>query len=348
MKIPEKHYDVVSFGNALVDVQADVTDERLAELGLEKNKMQLVSAPQAAWLYNQMPPATESSGGSGANSMAVVAALGGKAGFMGRVEGDTFGKLFTHDLRAQGVAFDPYIRPVATGGTGRCLILVTPDGKRTMNTYLGTSDRAGHEDLKPQAIAEARIALFEGYMFDGNDDARQTTLWAMEYARRAGTKVAFTLSSESCIERHRDTFRHIAEHVADIVLTNDAEVMSLYQTGNFSMARLCVQRDCRTAIITKGAAGAEYISGTQVIRVPAIPGVQVVDTTGAGDAFAGGVLYSLAQKLPPTRAMRIGALCAAEVISHHGARPRADLRAFVAAGLKANPLRPRNRPQGPA
>lgn len=340
-----KRYDVVSFGHALVDVQADVSEDFLVRHKMNKNDMTLVSPAQAAWLYNQMPPATECSGGSGANSMAIVAALGGRSGFMGRVGSDSFGDIFVHDLKKSGVVYQPRQRD--PDPTGRCLVLITPDHKRTMNTSLGCSDKADHSDLDHDLIAKARILLVEGYMFD-SPATRAATEAAIDVAKRSNTKVAFTLSSESCIERHRSRFLDLMADQADIVLANDGEIKAVYQTGNLAMARLQAKQNCRVVVVTKGSDGAELLRGGQTVGVPAVPGVKVVDTTGAGDAFAGGLLYGLAQDMSPSRSMRIGALCAAEVISHRGARPVANLKEFVAFGLRRNLRGPKNSADGPA
>lgn len=328
-----KTFDVVSFGHALVDVQAHVDDAFISRLGLKKNDMQLVTPAQAGWLFNQMPPAVVSPGGSGANSMSIVAALGGRSGFMGRIGDDQFGNVLQHHLKAQGVCFKPNPLNMRKGAeTGRCLILVTPDGQRTMNTCLGVSAEAGLSDLDGDMIRSARILLVEGYMFD-SPATRHATEAAIDIAKSAGTKVAFTLSSESCIERNRAIFRPLVQSKVDILLANEAECLAFYETGNYELARLMVRRDCPLAVVTRGKDGANIFSGNGTAGIKAVSGVNVVDTTGAGDAFAGGLLYGLAQGFSPTKSGRIAALCSAEVISHMGAQPQADLKAFVEQGL---------------
>ena len=331
--VADKSFDVVAYGHALLDVQARVSHRFVSDLDLQESTQQLVGAAQAAWLYERMRcSARESSGGSAANSAAIVAALGGKAGFMGRVGADWPGDVFTNDLQAQGVSFVPRVRNVADGDTGRCLVLVTPDGKRTMSTCLGAANKAGMADLDARLIARSRFLLIEGYMFDTPEN-RGGTEAAMKMAKDSGTKIALTLSAENCIERHRDVFCNLVKEV-DVVLANDAEVMSLYRMRDIDSALTEVAKHASLAAITRGAAGAAIVSKNSHIHIPALPGVHVVDTTGAGDAFAGGFLYGLAQGKTPLQVGRMATLCAAEIISHMGARPEQNLKSNVARGLR--------------
>lgn len=328
-----KSFDVVCLGHALVDVQARVPGSFLDVYGLPKNAQRLIDAAQAAWLYNVMPPGIECSGGSGANSMVIVAALGGRAGFMGRIGADALGDSFARDLHAQGVAYAPRVRRAADGGTGRSLIFVTPDGGRSMNTALGCTGATGVEDVDAEMIRAARLLLVEGYMYDSAAN-RAATEHAIEIARSAGTRVAFTLSAEGCIARNHARFAEaVRARQFDIVVGNEDEFQTFYQTGSLDVVRTSLKREVPLAVMTRGGAGAEIIKGARLTAVPAVAGVHVVDTTGAGDAFAGGFLYALARGRSIKQSGQVAALCAAEVISHLGARPAGDLRAAVAPVL---------------
>jgi len=334
-----RSFDVVCLGHALVDVQACVPQSFLETHSLPKNAQQLIDPVKAAWLYSVMPPGRECSGGSGANSMVVAAALGGKTGFMGRIGIDKLGDTFASDMQAQGVAYAPRVRTAQDDDTGRSLILVTPDGKRSMNTSLGCTGATGIEDVDDDMIRNAHILLVEGYMYDSAAN-RAATEHAIGVASAAGTSIAFTLSAEGCIARNHARFTEaIRARRFDIVVGNEEEFKALYQTDSLDVVRTSLQRDVSLAVMTKGGDGAEIIKGVQSLHVPAVAGVQVVDTTGAGDAFAGGFLYALAKGMSLPASGQVAALCAAEVISHLGARPASNLKAVVEQALQ-EPVQP--------
>lgn len=319
--------DVVGVGNAIVDILGRCDDEFLAKFEAPKGAMRLVDTPTLMRLYGAMGPAIEISGGSAANTIAGIAALGGKAGFIGKTGDDEFGRIFAHDIRAQGVIFNP--RPVAGGETSRSLILVTPDGERTMNTFLGISTSFEAADLDPDLIASAGIVYLEGYLFDA-PPGKAAFRRAAEIARRAGRKVALTLSDPFCVDRHRAEFLDFMRSGVDIVFANEHELVSLYSAGDdFDAAAQAIGGDVPIAVLTRSAKGCVVVDGGAPIAVPAQPVANVVDTTGAGDLFAAGFLYGHARGLPHETAASIGAMAAAEVISHIGARPEADLAAMA-------------------
>ncbi len=323
--------DVLAIGNALVDVITTNDAAFLSQHAIPKGTMRLIAADEAERLYAIMGAGREISGGSAANSVAGVAALGGRPAFVGRVAADQLGEVFAHDIRAAGVAFDV---PAMVDGppTGRCLIVVTPDGDRTMSTYLGACQELGPADLDPAAVAAAKVLYLEGYLWDP-PAPRAAMRQAIEIARAAGTKVAFTLSDVFCVEGHRDDFRALLGGHVDILFGNENEVRSLYQTGDLDAAMAELARHATISVVTRSDQGAVVIAGGERIVVPAEPVAQVVDTTGAGDLFAGGFLLGLAQGRSLADCARIGGIAAAEIISHYGARSEADLEALVAARL---------------
>lgn len=319
--------DILGIGNAIVDVLAPTPDAFLAERGLPKGGMSLISTEQAEALYAAMPAGVESSGGSAANTCAVAAALGARVGFLGKVAGDTLGTVFAHDIRAAGVHFPT--PPLAGGApTARCLILVTPDGQRTMNTYLGACVSFGEADVDEAEVARAGIVYLEGYLFDP-PAAQAAFRKAARAARAAGRQVAITLSDPFCVGRHRDAFLDFVKRDADILFANEAEVTALYGTEGFEEAAAQAARDVAIAALTRSEHGSVILSGGARIAVPAAPAT-VVDTTGAGDAYAAGFLAAHARGLGLAQAGRWGSVAAAEVIGHYGARPQADLKALVA------------------
>jgi sugar/nucleoside kinase (ribokinase family) len=325
--------DVCSIGNALVDVIAHADDEFLAERGLVKGTMALVpTEAEAEALYAQMGAAIEMSGGSAANTVAGVASLGGRAGFIGRVRDDQLGGVFAHDMRAIGAT---YRATPATDGppTGRCLILVTPDAQRTMNTFLGASSLLGRSDIDTDLVASASITFLEGYLFD-TEENRAAYRRASEVARGAGRRVSVTLSDVFCVERHRDEWLSLlAEHI-DVVFANEAEITALYEDDDLDRCIDRIRDQVEVAVVTRSERGAVVASGAHTVAVPAHPVPEVVDTTGAGDLFAAGFLYGLTRGHDLERCARLGALAAAEVISHTGARPETDLRKLASeAGL---------------
>lgn len=318
-------YDVVGIGNAIVDIIGRCDDAFLAKHDAPKGHMRLVDPATLMTLYNAMGPAIEISGGSAANSIAGIASFGGKTGFIGKIANDEFGRIFSHDIRGQGVAFAG--KPVEASGdktTSRSLILVTPDGERTMNTYLGVSTDFTPEDLDAEMIASSQYLYLEGYLFDG-PLAKAAFRSAVEIARKANTKVALTLSDSFCVDRHRDEFLAFIRSGVDVLFANEGEITSLYQVADFDAAAAACARDVHFAALTRSAKGSVILADGKSIAVPVHPVAKVVDTTGAGDLYAGGFLYGLARGLPHETCGRLASLAAAEIISHMGARPEANL-----------------------
>ncbi len=323
--------DILAIGNALVDVITTNDAAFLAQHAIPKGTMRLIAADEAERLYGIMGAGREVSGGSAANSVAGIAALGGTPGFIGRVAADQLGEVFAHDIRAAGVAFD--VPPMVDGPpTGRCLIVVTPDGDRTMSTYLGACQELSEADITETAVRASRIVYLEGYLW-APVGPRAALRKAMAIARAAGTKVAFTLSDVFCVDVGRDDFKDLLGTHVDILFGNEAEVCALYQTTDLGAAMAELSRHATITVITRSGEGAVVIAGGQQIVVPAEPVAQVVDTTGAGDLFAGGFLHGFAAGRPLADCARIGAIAAAEIISHYGARPEADLKALLATRL---------------
>jgi len=318
-------YDVVGIGNAIVDIIGRCDDAFLAQHDAPKGHMRLVDPATLMTLYNAMGPAVEISGGSAANSIAGVASFGGKTGFIGKIANDEFGRIFSHDIRGQGVAFAG--KPVDAADdktTSRSLILVTPDGERTMNTYLGVSTDFTPEDLDADMIASSQYLYLEGYLFDG-PLAKAAFRSAVEIARKANTKVALTLSDSFCVDRHRDEFLAFIRSGVDVLFANESEITSLYQIADFDMAAAACAKDVRLAALTRSAKGSVILADGSATAIPVQPVAKVVDTTGAGDLYAGGFLYGLAGGLPLETCGRLASLAAAEIISHIGARPEARL-----------------------
>ena len=319
--------DILGIGNAIVDVLAPSEDAFLAARGLDKGGMRLISAEEAEALYAAMPAGVESSGGSAANTCAVAAALGARVGFLGKVAADQLGQVFAHDIRATGVAFTG--EPLAGGApTARCLILVTPDGQRTMNTFLGACVAFGEDDVPAEAVARARVVYLEGYLFDP-PAAQAAFRKAARLAHAAGREVALTLSDPFCVGRHRAAFREFVAAETDILFANEAEILSLYETDDFEAAAAQAGREVRLAVLTRSEHGSVVMAGGERHVIAAQP-TRVVDTTGAGDAYAAGFLAALTRDLPLAECGRWGSIAAAEVISHFGARPQANLKEMVA------------------
>ena len=315
--------DVVGIGNAIVDVLSHADDEFLVREGLVKGSMALIDTSRAETLYQSMGPAIEVSGGSAANTIAGLAGFGGKAGFVGRVHDDQLGDVFTHDLRSLGVEFD--VAPAEDGPpTGRCLILVTPDAQRTLNTYLGAGTNLGPDDVDASMVARAQITYLEGYLWDP-PAAKEAFRKASEVAHKAGRKIAFSLSDSFCVDRWREEFVHLAEHEIDVLFANEDEIMSLYQVGTFDEALQHVRGHCEIAALTRSEKGSVVISGDEVHVIDAEPANAVVDTTGAGDLYAAGFLFGLSRGLDLYTCGHLGSIAASEVISHMGARPEASL-----------------------
>ena len=321
-------YDVIGVGNAIVDVLSPTEDEFLTSHGLDKGMMTLIDTDQAAALYDAMGPGIEVSGGSAANTLAGIASLGGKGAYIGKVRNDTLGGVFNHDIKAIGVDFRT---PPATDGatTARCLIFVTPDAQRTMQTYLGISVELGPDDIDEGAIRESQITYLEGYLFDP-PAAKQAFVKAAEIAHAAGRKVALTLSDPFCVDRHRAEFMHLISGHVDIVFANEDETKSLFEVDDFDSALQQMQGHCEIAALTRSEKGSVIVAGGDVHVVDAAPVDKVVDTTGAGDLFAAGFLYGLTNGRDLADCGRIGGLAAAEIISHYGARPEVSLAKLMA------------------
>jgi sugar/nucleoside kinase (ribokinase family) len=324
--------DVAGIGNAIVDVIAHANESFLLAEGFAKGAMTLIDAARADELYSCMGPGIESSGGSAGNTMAGIASLGGTGAYIGKVRDDVLGKVFRHDITAIGVGFQT--KPASAGpGTARCLILVTPDGQRTMGTYLGACVDLGPEDIDPAVVGAAQVTYLEGYLFDP-PRAKEAFRKAAAIAHAAGRKVALSLSDPFCVGRHRDEFRELVAGEIDILFANEAEICSLYETEDFDKAAAAVRGHVGVAALTRSAAGSVIIANDKTYTIAAAPVARVVDTTGAGDLYAAGVLFGLTKGLPLPTCGAIGSLCAAEIISHVGARPEAALDKLVAsAGL---------------
>ncbi len=331
----DRSLDVVGIGNAIVDVLSRADDAFLDAQGMAKGAMTLIDGARAEALYGAMGPRVEMSGGSAANSKAGLAMLGGAAGFIGKVRNDQLGGIFGHDIRAAGVAFDT---PAATEGppTARCLIFVTPDAQRTMGTYLGACVELGPEDIDEDLVAGAKVAYLEGYLWDP-PRAKEAFVKAAECAHGAGRKVALTLSDPFCVERHRDEFRALVDGHVDVLFANEDEIASLYQAADFDQALQAVRGACEIAVLTRSEKGAVILQGDEVHVVDAEPAGQVLDTTGAGDLYAAGFLYGYTAGKGLYDCGRIGAIAAAEVIAHYGARPETPLAPLVAGRMGWQP-----------
>jgi sugar/nucleoside kinase (ribokinase family) len=324
----DRRLDVLAIGNAIVDVIADADDAFLAREGMHKGAMRLIDEAEAERLYADMGPARELSGGSAANTAAGIAALGLRAGFIGQLADDQLGKIFAHDIRSLGVDFATPPR-TSIGATARCLILVTPDAQRTMNTFLGAAQMLGPDAVDPARVAQAKILYLEGYLWDPADP-RAAMYKAMEAARAAGTKVAFTLSDSFVVDRHRaDLMRLLDERRIDILFANQVEAEALAEVPDVEGAVAGLRDKVDTLVVTRHEHGATATRGGERADVPAEPIRELIDTTGAGDLFAAGFLAGEARGLGLERSLRLGAIAAAEVIQHYGARPEADLRALA-------------------
>jgi sugar/nucleoside kinase (ribokinase family) len=324
----DRRLDVLAIGNAIVDVIADADDAFLAREGMHKGAMRLIDEAEAERLYADMGPARELSGGSAANTAAGIAALGLRAGFIGQLADDQLGKIFAHDIRSLGVDFATPPR-TSIGATARCLILVTPDAQRTMNTFLGAAQMLGPDAVDPARVAQAKILYLEGYLWDPADP-RAAMYKAMDAARAAGTKVAFTLSDSFVVDRHRaDLMRLLDERRIDILFANQVEAEALAEVPDVEGAVARLRDKVDTLVVTRHEHGATATRGGERADVPAEPIRELIDTTGAGDLFAAGFLAGEARGLGLERSLRLGAIAAAEVIQHYGARPEADLRALA-------------------
>ena len=323
-------FDILGIGNAIVDVVARAEEAFLSKHGMRKGAMTLVDAETAEAIYAAMPPGQESSGGSVANTCAVAAALGARVAYLGKVAEDQLGRVFGHDIRSSGVFFPS--APLTNGvSTARCMILVTPDGQRTMNTFLGACTAFGEDDVDEALVADVAVTYLEGYLFDP-PAAQAAFRKAAAAAHAAGRLVALSLSDAFCVGRHREAFRDLVAGHVDILFANEVEVCSLYEANDFASAAEASRRDVSLAALTRSEEGSVIVYGDETLAVPAEP-TQLVDSTGAGDAYAAGFLAGLAARRPLAVCGRLGSIAAAEVISHYGARPEADLRVLAAAAI---------------
>ena len=325
----EPVFDVVGVGNAIVDVIASVPESFIAAHGLVKDAMTLIDADRAARLYAATPPGIEASGGSAANTMAGVASFGGRAAYIGKARDDQLGEVFVHDIRAAGVAFEVPLSPNGPP-TARCLIQVTPDAERTMNTFLGISALLGPSDVDTDLVASASITYCEGYLWDV-EAAKHAIRLAMASAGEASRTVALALSDSYCVERHRDEWLDLIEDRVDVVFGNEAEICALHSTDDVDGALARTVEMAQTAVVTRGARGSVVACGSAVQTIPAAAVASVVDATGAGDLYASGFLWGLCRGAPMERCAELGSIAAAEVVSHVGARPLAPLSQFAAA-----------------
>jgi adenosine kinase len=318
-------YDVLGIGNAIFDVLVQTDEAFLGRHGMIKGGMALIDEARATAIYQDMGPATEMSGGSAANTIVGVANLGARAAYVGKVKDDQIGRLYAHDIRAAGVAFET--RPAADGpATGCSYILVTPDGERTMNTYLGAAQNLTPVDIDDAQIAASQIVYLEGYLWDPAN-AKQAFVKAATIAHAAGRQVALTLSDSFCVDRYRDEFLDLMRKgTVDLVFANEAELHSLYQTSDFDSALKQLRVDTKLGVVTRSEKGCVVASKDGVVAAPAFPIDRLVDTTGAGDLFAAGFLFGLVRNAAHENAGRLGALAAAEVIQHIGARPQVSLK----------------------
>ncbi len=315
--------DVVGIGNAIVDVLSKTDDAFLQNNNIRKGAMTLIEAAQAEALYAKMAPAVEVSGGSAANTVAAVASLGGKAGYIGKVAHDQLGAVFKHDISAAGVTFNT--QPLVQGvPTARCMVLITPDAQRTMNTYLGACVYLSTEDLDEEMIAGAQVTYLEGYLFD-RDNAKRAFYKAAQMAHKAGKKVSLSLSDPFCVDRHRDAFLDLVKDHVDILFANEAEIMSLYKASNFEDAAAQARPHCELSVITRSEKGSVIISADGTTEIKAEFVKQVVDTTGAGDLYAAGFLHGYTKGRPLKVCGRMASVAAAEIIAQVGARPQRSL-----------------------
>ena len=331
MDLMEKTYDVVGIGNAIVDVLVQADDDLLDNFELTKGTMALVDEAQADHLYASVGPGLETSGGSAANTLAGVAQLGGRAGFIGRVRNDQLGGIFAHDIRSVGARFDT---PAATEGpsTARCLILVTPDAQRTMCTYLGASVGLDPADLDLEMVAQAKVLYLEGYLWD-SDEAKAAFIAAAEVARAHGGEVALSLSDAFCVERHRESFQELVDGHVDILFANEMEITALYKANSFEEAADQVRGRCKLAALTRSEQGSLVLNGAGTHSVAPFKLGPLLDTTGAGDLYAAGFLHAYTQGQGIDACGRLGSLCAGQVVTQLGPRPQGSLKQLVALHL---------------
>lgn len=324
-------YGLVTIGNALVDVLAPATEDFIAGQatahGMARGAMNLINAERAIQLYDSMGPGTEVSGGSAGNTMACFASFGGVGAYIGKVGQDQLGEVFRHDLRAMGVSHTT--PPVISGTqTGRCMILITPDGERTMNTFLGAAVELSPDDIDTATIAGAAVTYLEGYLFDP-PLAMEAFYKAAKIAHEAGRKVSLTLSDSFCVNRHRNAFKTLVENNVDILFANEEEIKALYEVSNFEDVIPVLKDKCEITAITRSEKGSVIIRGDSITRINAEPVAKVVDTTGAGDAYAAGFLFGYTEGMNMAQCGKLASIAAAEVISHIGPRPQVQLSTLI-------------------
>lgn len=326
-------FDVLTIGNAIVDILAPTEEDTLVELGVTKGMMRLIDAEEASRIYGMMGPAVEASGGSSANTAAGVASFGGRAAYIGKVAIDAFGEVFTHDIRAQGVHFET--RPLFEGApTARCMILITPDSERTMNTYLGACHHLTVDDIDEAVVAAARYTYLEGFLWDP-PAAKEAFRKAAKIAHAHGRLASISLSDSFCVDRFRAEFLDLMRSgTVDLVFANKEEAKALYETHDLDTAVACLRRDCKAAAVTLGGDGAMAFEGDEIVSAPALAVDELVDMTGAGDQFAAGFLFARSRGLPLGDATRLGCLAGGECVGHIGPRPAVSLAQFASdAGL---------------
>jgi sugar/nucleoside kinase (ribokinase family) len=320
-------FDVLGIGNAIVDVIARADEAFLTTHALNKGAMTLIDEARAEQLYAAMGPGVEISGGSCGNTMAGVASFGGKGAYIGKVRNDQLGAVFAHDLRATGVAFNT-VQATEGPATARCLILVTPDAQRTMNTYLGACTKLGPTDIDVKVVQSAKVTYVEGYLWDP-PEAKRAVLKAFDAAHAAGKLVSLTLSDAFCVSRYRAEFRDLVRNKVDILFANESEITSLYEVRNFEEALRAAKTEGKVCALTRSEKGSVVVKGGEVRVVPAAPVSKVVDTTGAGDLYAAGFLFGYTNGKTLEECARLGGIAAAEVISHVGARPEKQLKDLI-------------------
>jgi sugar/nucleoside kinase (ribokinase family) len=324
-------YGLITIGNALVDVLSPSSEDFIAaqsaQFGMNRGSMNLIDADRALQLYDAMGPATEMSGGSAGNTMAAYASFGGRGAYVGKVGTDQLGEVFRHDMRAMGVSHTTAPSQAGTA-TGRCMILITPDGERTMNTFLGAATELYPDDIDAYVIEAAQVTYLEGYLFD-KKPAKEAYFRASALAHNAGRKVSLTLSDSFCVDRHRDDFRELVENHVDILFANEDEIKSLYQVASFDEVIPVLKDKCEIVAITRSEKGSVIVRGDSITEVKAEPVSKVVDTTGAGDAYAAGFLFGYTEGLSMAQCGHLGSIAAAEVISHIGPRPQVQLSTLI-------------------
>lgn len=325
-------YDVVAIGNALVDVIGSVTEEFLTREHVVRGSMTLVDAQRSAHLFSQLPETVQTSGGSAANTAYGLASLGGKAGFIGKIADDAFGRAFGYDMNKVGVGFHPGAIS-DTEPTGACIIAVTPDGQRSMSTFLGAASLLEPSDISREVVANGSVLFLEGYLFD-RDAAKDAFRMAAKYAHESGRKVSLTLSDSFCVDRHREDFMDLILNDIDILFCNEFELASLYQTDSFDDALAQLRNDCEFGAVTRDKRGSVVINGSDLVNIEAVPVDHVVDATGAGDMYAAGFLYGFTRGMSIEECGHLGSLSASEVITHVGPRPLVQLASLIPTAMR--------------